>query len=179
MFAYCLNNPVIYVDFTGCYPLQSAFELLATWFDGDGEDQHYSKGSKMVRQLKRSDKMQSYIDTAIENHKNGQSTTKGTGEFTSAEDGYELYLSTQHFNYTIVVTEETRTVGFLWWKHEEVRYTAMVTVSDTYNFDALREWNSFGNVMNNLAFIYHAFGGGNDYEWKATYTYTTKWADTD
>ena len=119
--------------------------------------------------------MQSYIDTAIGNYKNGQSITSGTGEFTAKEDGYELYLSTQHFSYYITVIEEVRTVGFWFWKHEEVRYTAIVVVNDTYNFDCEREWDSFGNIMNNLAYFYHKNGGGNDFEWYATYSYTTNW----
>lgn len=119
--------------------------------------------------------MQAYVNSAIDNYKNGQLTTTGYGEFTSDEDGYELYLSTQHFDYTITVAEETRTVGFLWLKHQEKRYTATVTVHDVYNFDTFREWNSFGNAMNNLAYAYHLLGGGNDFEWFATYTYSTNW----
>ena len=121
--------------------------------------------------------MQSYIDSAIDDYKAGQPFKTGTGEFKPEEDGNELYLSTQHFDYTITVEEETRTAGVLWWKHEETRYTATVTVHDTYNFDKIREWNSFGNIMNNLALIYHLLGGGNDYEWFATYTYSTEWTD--
>jgi hypothetical protein len=127
--------------------------------------------------------MQSFIDAAIDKHKSGdvnidgQATTTGTGECTAEEDGYELYLSTQHFDYSITVVKETRTKGILWWKHEEVRYKAIVSVHDTYNFDKFRECNSFGNVMNNLAYSHHILGGGNDFEWYATYTYSTKWTD--
>ena len=177
MFAYCNNNPIMYTDSTGCYPLQTAFEFLETWLTGNEDEQNYSEESRIVKQLKKSKKMQSYIDSAIENYKSGQSTTTGYGEFTAGEDGYELYLSTQHFDYTITVAEETRTVGIWFWKHEETRYTATVTVHDTYNFDTFREWNSFGNTMNNLAYAYHILGGGNDFEWFATYTYSTKWTD--
>ncbi len=175
MFAYCNNNPIIYTDFTGNYPLQAAFEFLRTWLSGDGDEQNYSEGSRIVKKLKKSKKMQFDIAAAIDNYKAGQSTTTGYGEFTSGEDGYELYLSTQHYDYTITVVEEFRTVGIWWWKHKETRYTATVTVHDIYNFDTLREWNSFGNVMNNLAYIYHFLEGGNDFEWFATYTHSSKW----
>ena len=41
----------------------------------------------------------------------------------------------------------------------------------------LVSWNSFGSVMNNIAVIYDFFIGGNDYDWYATYTYTTDWED--
>ena len=177
MFAYCLNNPIIYTDTTGCYPFEAAFEFLEEWLTGDGTTQRYSGKARIVKKLKKSKKMKAHIKTAIENYKNGQSTTTGTDEFTAGDDGYELYLSTQHFDYTITVTEETRTAGSLWWKHEEVRYIATVTVHDTYNFDTLREWDGFGNIMNNLAYIYHFLGGGKDFEWYATYTYATKWED--
>ena len=36
--------------------------------------------------------------------------------------------------------------------------TVTVTVHDIYNFDTYREWNSFGNTMNNLAYTYHKLG---------------------
>ena len=176
MFVYCYNNPIMYKDTSGYFPW-TAFEMLNTWLNGDGTDQYYSKKSRIVKQLKKSSKMQAAINTAIENYKAGQSVTFGYGEFTSEEDGWDLYLSTQHFSYTITVEKETRTVGFLWWKHKEERYVATVEVYDRYDFNNLREWNSFGNIMNNLAYIYHIFGGGDDYEWFATYTYTTKWED--
>ena len=39
MFAYCNNNPIMYTDSTGCYPLQTAFELLNTWLLDDEEVQ--------------------------------------------------------------------------------------------------------------------------------------------
>ena len=70
-------------------------------------------------------------------------------------------------------------VGILWWKHEETRYVATVLVYDEYDFDNLREWDGFGNIMNNIAYEYHMLGGGHDYEWSATYTYATKWTDID
>ena len=179
MIAYCNNNPVAKIDSAGFYPLEAAFEFLETWLSGDGDTQYYTEKSRISRQLKKSKKMKAFIAEAIANYKSGQSSTNGYGEFTAAEDGYELYLSTQHFTYTITVTAEIRTVGFWWWKHREVQYTATVVVHDTYNFDALREWDSFGNTMNNIAYIYNAFGGGNDYEWYATYTYKEKWVDMD
>ncbi len=177
MFAYCNNNPVNYCDASGQYALQAAFELFYTWIDGDGTTQYYSENSRMVKLLKKSSKMQKYIYQALENYViKDEKVTRGTGEFTGSEDGYELYLSTQHFTYCISVTEERRTRGFWFWKHEEVRYTATVTVYDTYDFDEFRDWNSFGSIMNNLAYIY-SFFGGNDYDWYATYTYTTEWTD--
>ena len=177
MFAYCGNNPVIRSDPSGCYPLKAAVEFLMQWLTGNGSIQYYTKGDRIVKQLENSKKMKSYINCAISNYKNGNPVTIGSGEFTSEEDGYELYLSTQHFDYTISVNQETRTKGFWWWKREQTRYTASITVHDIYNFDSMREENSFGNFMNNLAYKYHSAGGGKDFEWYANYTYSTKWSD--
>ena len=57
MFAYCNNNPIMYTDSTGCYPLQTAFEFLETWLKGDEDEQNYSEKSRIVKQLKKSKKM--------------------------------------------------------------------------------------------------------------------------
>ena len=175
MFAYCNNKPTGYKDFGGNYPVAAAVDFLNTWLTGDGSKQNYSEGSSIVKALKKSDKMQEIIDEAISNYKSGERKTTGTGEFTAHKDGWELYLSTQHFDYQIDVVKETRTKGIWFWKHEEERYIAEVVVHDVYNFDSIRPWNSFGNILNNGAFILNVMGVGNDYEWYATYAYTTKW----
>lgn len=62
---------------------------------------------------------------------------------------------------------------------KKTRYIATVEVSDTYNFDEFRDWNSFGSVANNLAYLYHLLGGGYDYAWTATFTQATKWEVSD
>lgn len=175
MFAYCNNNPVIYTDILGDLPLPTAFDFLDRWFNGDGSEQNFGDDSNIVKALKKSNKMRSLIDQAIENFKSGISNEPGSAEFTHEEDGWDLYLSTQHFNYEIDVVEETRTKGFWFWKHEEVRYTATVVVYDVYNFDNLRSGFSLGNILNNGAYILNVLGVGNDYEWYATYTFSTKW----
>ena len=151
--------------------------MLDRWLMEEDEKHLYGKRSRIVKLLKESPKMQKHVAEAIENKKNGKLTTSGDDEFTAAEDGWELYLSTQHYRYVIDVKEETRTIGTWLWKKEQVRYIATVVVYDTYNFDTLREWNSLGNILNNGAYIAHAFGVGNDYTWYAAYTYTSKWED--
>ncbi len=160
-------------DFAG---QSSAIDLFFGWLTGNGEDQTYNKESNLVKNLLKSKKMQGFIKTAIDNYRNGESITEDDAEFTRQDDGYDLYLSLQHFHYRIKVHEETRIKGFWLWKHQETRYIAEVTVTDVYNFDSLRKWNSFGNDMNNLAYIYHnVFGGGNDYAITAEYQVRTKW----
>ena len=177
MFAYCNNNPVVYCDPNGFILVPAAFEFLDTWLIGDGSKQYYDEDSDIVKALKKSRKMQSLINNAIDNYRAGIENKSGTGEFTHAEDGWELYLSTQHFSYEITVESETRTIGFWFWKHDEIRYVATVVVYDIYNFDSLRPWDGFGNMLNNGAYILNVFGIGNDYTWYATYTYSTRWED--
>lgn len=90
----------------------------------------------------------------LEDYKSGDGeyAFHGTGEFTP-EDGYELYLSTQHFDYTILICEETRTVRRVFSKKKQIRYEATVMIHDTYNFDTLRGWKGVGDILNNLAYI--------------------------
>ena len=175
MFAYCNNNPVRYADSVGYYPLQTAFEFLERWLTGDGSEQKFTEKDKVTKKIKKSSQMQSAIDTAIEQYKEGQTPKPGSLHFTPDDGGYELYLGIQHCSYSITVTKETKTTGFWFWKKEKTRYVATVTVSDIYNFDEIRDWNSFGSIANNLAYIYNLLGGGHDYEWTATFTQTTKW----
>ena len=176
MFAYCNNNPVRHIDSLGLFPLRAARDLLDKWVFEDEDEYYFDERSKITKSLKKSKKMETIIQNAIEAAKDGQPVTSGEGEFTASDDGWDLYLSTQHFSYTITVEKQERTIG-LFKKRDQVRYVAVVEVSDTYNFDKIREWNGIGNILNNGAYIAHGFGFGTDYEWSATYTYTTQWED--
>lgn len=120
----------MYKDVSGHYPWQAAFELLYTWLYGDGSHQYFGEKSRIVKRLKKSDKMQRYVNAAIKNYKAGQAFTEGTGEFTASEDGYELYLSTQHFSYSISVERKTRNIGFWIFKRLQEQYCAHVYVYD-------------------------------------------------
>ena len=177
-YAYCLDNPVNRLDVNGC---NSAIDLLLTWLFGDGSDQKYEDCSDLVRALRRSKKMKGFINEAIDESKKGfldghEIHENQSAIFTREEDGSELYLALHKFSYTITVTKEIKVTKFLWWTFKKHRYKADVTVTDTYNFDKIQEWDSFGNVMNNLAYLYHEkLGGGKDYDIEATYTVYTKW----
>lgn len=175
MFVYCLNNPVNYADDSGYYPLETAFDFLERWLSGDGSDQEFTEQDQVTKKIKKSSQMQSAIDNAIEQYKDGQLPKSGSLHFTPDNGGYELYLGIQHCSYSITVTEETKTTGLWFWKKEKTRYVATVVVSDIYNFDEIRDWNSVGSIANNIAYIYNLLGGGHDYEWTATFTQTTKW----
>jgi hypothetical protein len=176
MFAYCGNNPVVRMDASGYIFLDAARDLLNQWLNGDGSKQIYKSKSSIVRALKKSAKMNGYIERAINNYKSTGKSHTGllTGEFTRKADGWDLYLSTQHFSYEIFVKRETRTRGFWFWKYKQERYVATVYVYDEYDFDP-KPWKGVGNVMNNIAWILNCGGVGNDYKWTATYTSETKW----
>ena len=175
MFAYCVNNPINHIDSFGSYPLQIPVDFLKRWINGDGSKQEFDEQDNVTKKIRESEQMQIAISNAIEQYKSGQTPNPGTLHFTPDDGGNDLYLSIQHCSYSIVVTEETRTTGFWFWKKEQIRYVVIVEVSDIYDFDEIRDWNSVGSIANNMAYIYHLFGGGNDYEWTATFTQTTKW----
>ena len=149
--------------------------FLKNWLLGDGTPKLYSDNSDIAKKLKASAKMKSLIDRAISDYKNGEIMTFDSAEFTAKDDGWDLYLSTQHFKYVITIAEEIRPSAFLRWRHTEKRYCATVMVYDKYNFDQYRKGLTFGNVMNNIAYRYYNAGGGNDYYWYAIYTYYTEW----
>ena len=48
-----------------------------------------------------------------------------------------------------------------------------IEIWDTYDFD-LKEWNGFGNIVNNIAALLHCFDVGNDYDWRVSLTYDFK-----
>lgn len=191
MFAYCCNNPINckdpYGDFFGYITrdnlipiatnvlLPVACQFMLTWLNGDGSTQYYDGGSNVCSAIKESEKMRGYIDDAISYYKgSGDPVFHGTSEFTHAEDGWDLYLAIQHFDYTITVVEERAPTRLLFRGQEKVRYVVTIQVHDTYDFTK-REWESIGDYLNNGAYYLHNMGVGEDYEWYATYTYTTRW----
>jgi len=91
------------------------------------------------------------------------------------KDSLDLFLAVRRCNYTIQIIEEKRTTGVWIWEREQTRYSITITVSDRYDFTS-QPWDSVGNYLNNAAWILHDyFDVGKDYQWDATFTYTTKW----
>ena len=172
MYAYCANNPIMNVDPTGHF-FEVVLERLFDWLLGTGQDRTYSDFSHISQALRQSDKMQTIANNAYEEYKKtGETYFSGTGEFTSA-DGLNLYLSTQHFSYSIEFFKETKTeyifTGLFIYEQPVVKEYAIVTVYDIYDFH-MKSWDDWGNIVNNLAALAHEYLGiGRDYEWKAYY----------
>ena len=174
MFTYCLNNPVNMVDTNGHLPLTLPLDFLKRWLNGDGSDVNYGEDSKIANSLRYSFPVLHLIADAIKNYdETGISTSSGTIEFTPDQGGVSLYLSIQHCNYKLTVTKEVRTTKRLFFNYSEEHYIVEIEIWDTYDFD-LKEWNGFGNIVNNIAALLHCFDVGNDYEWRVSLTYDFK-----
>ena len=78
-------------------------------------------------------------------------------------------------SYELDIKEERQTLNLWFFKIEQVRYIVTVEVHDRYDFTK-QEWDGVGNYLNNYAMYAHDwFGIGKDYDWYATFTYTTPW----
>ena len=186
MFAYCLNNPTNSCDHSGTFCLDAAVELLARWLFYAWDSAYFDSESAIGKALSKSEKMENLAIDAIENYNaTGKDVTTGDGEFTSDEDGWNLYLSTQHFNYIAEVQRETKSVEEHWMYKffpdlfatpTVERFTVTIYVIDTYNFDDLRSWSSLGNILNNIAYEMNQYGVGHDYIWVAEYSYVSEWS---
>ena len=178
LFAYCGNNPILRYDPNGKAFLSIARNLLKTWLTGDGSKKVFTKGTALVKALRKNTQMQNHVNTAISNYKidSTNSTYSGTVHFQPSTDGMDLYLGVQHANVSISVSKETRTTGVWFWKKTQERYVATVTLTDSYDFDNLRTWRTVGSILNNGAFLAHEYMGvGTDYDFSANYICYTSW----
>ena len=186
MFAYCANNPINLLDPSGAFFLDAAFELLNQWLNGVEDEVSFAVDSAISKAMHKSKKLKEIAEKALDEFKKtGKSTSSGYGEFTADEDGWNLYLSTQHFYYDVTVRYEYEIRDEIWSllfglttpvRYE--RYVVTIVITDIYNFDNLRDWDGVGNCLNNIAYLAHILGTGHDYTWDVQYTYSTEWRRT-
>ena len=178
MYAYCNNNPVNFCDQTGH---MIAYEMFMEAFLGDGDDRIYDEKSKLSKALAKSESLQKEFEENLAHFINSGATEFGiyigtistySGETFSDKD---LALSVGKARYSMTIVEELRTSGFLWWKKEEHRYVATITIFDKYDFTEFRTDFSFGSIMNNLAFFGQIGGIVEPYYWEAQVVITTEW----
>ena len=178
MFAYCLNNPVCHADPSGH---MVAFDMFIQALDGDGSDQEYDDESELAKKLKKSHALLQLFEENVEKFiaSNAKDYCIYHGTFSTYSGttfaDKDLALSVGAANYTMTITKETRTAGFLWIKQEQTRYVATVIVHDIYDFTEWRDGSSFGSIMNNIAYIGQIMGYIKAYRWQAVFTIATDW----
>ena len=182
MFSYCMNDPVNSSDPSGHAKKRFFVAIKMLWqaLNGNGKKQYYGKKSSVSKSLRKSTAMKSEFDThCLDFIQSGKETKQYSGSISTYDVNnkydYDLSLSVGAASYTMEIKKETRTHGILFWKKEQIRYTATVTVTDIYDFDAWRRDGSFGSVMNNIGLIAQDFDVIKPYEWEATFTMSTEW----
>ena len=174
MFAYCGNNPVMYVDANGEAPLKVARYLLSYWIYGNGESLYLNKNSFVTKTIKKSKTMKEIIDSEIRKYEKG--SAYGTGNVTFKSNETDLWLGVRNASYEISITKETKTTGFWFFKKTKTRYIVSVKVYDTYNFNTGDEkGDGIGSWLNNLGYWAQKKEIGKEYYWEANYEYKTKW----
>ena len=170
MFGYCGNNPVIHCDPTGKFFV--AMGRLFDWIFGDGEEE-FDDSSAITKKIEKSELMSKIVDNAYEQYKaTGQTFFEDNAEFTP-DNSLDLYLSLQHFHYTVTISTKSVTekylCGFIVREIKTHYVYATVTITDTYDFD-MKEWSGVGNILNNIACLLQQNAGiGSDYDIKIKY----------
>ena len=176
MFAYCSNNPVMFVDPCGTViniNNSAAFLMLLIWLYGGGEDVYFNNDSLIAKEFKSSKKMNEEIEKCLDIYKTtGQSYFTGSKRITGFSD-FDIWMAVRSFNYEILITEEKNETGFWFWKKTITTYNVEVKIWDRYNFDSGTDsGDGMGSVLNNMAYKLHQKGYGEDYDFEIHYTKT-------
>ena len=176
MFAYCSNNPIILLDPSG----NVAVCFFADSFMGDGKKRNYNNNSRFARALKKSTAILNVLEERIQAIEAAgaertycKSSTSVYAENTLNDK--DLALTVGKAEYTMLLSRETRTTGALWWKKEQTRYVAEITMWDSYDFTEWFPGYSFGAIMNNIAAVGQFLGIIVPYDWEVSFTIKTKW----
>ena len=179
LFAYCSNNPVMYVDPNGhiiATPtsfMWSSVELLMLFLLGDGENLTFSENSSIARALKSSGLMNDKINQHIEEYKKtgkshfeGEILLKGITEL-------DLWLGVRWCRYEIDIYETTHTEGWWIFKRTYTDYVVNVTVFDTYDFNqGTDKGDGVFSILNNFGYLLEEKGYGKTFTWSVSYTKT-------
>ena len=171
-YAYAGNSPVVYCDPTG--ELSVAFDLLQDAFLVGGKKQDYSSRISFKNTFYESPTMQGIVDEHLREFKEAGVKEKiytGTVSFYDNPWDLDLQLGVGLGNYSMTITEGTKTIGVLWWKKEVTVYNITITISDRYDFDNYREATSLGSILNNWGCDRQQDGSLVPFEWMLTYTF--------
>ena len=178
MFAYCLNNPLKYVDVYGTVPLEVAVEFLLKWLWGDGSDVVYGSDTEVSRAFSNSPTTKKYILQAFQKFLNGEKYDSGTINYSSEEP--DLWLAARNVDYRITIHQDTSfTFSANGKTTKKTRYTITMVIFDTYNFNKGDEkGDGWGSTLNNMGHFVHKHGLGTDYYWEVQITKEVQYIET-
>ena len=174
LYAYCMNNPMNYIDPTG----QEGVAVTMLWdaFFGGGSNKDYSYNQEIVRTFYSSPNLNKIINTNFEKFKKSGLSSETYSDSVSFygndlnPNDLDLHLAVGLANYSMTFTKETVTKRFLWITWKETVYNVKVTVSDKYNFDNYREGQQFSDFLNNLGYDWQKNGSLKPYYWSVTFS---------
>ncbi len=177
MYAYCNNNPVMYVDPNGnlSFSILGAIDMLKHFFFGHGEDKVYTQNSNISNSLNDSAKMDEKIGEAISKYRNtGDNISDGSIGF-GKEDGLDLWLSLRNCEYVITVSQGRIRDSKCRTLQEKMRgrvvYIVHVKITDTYDFNGGQDVNDgIGSVLNNIGYWFEKNGWGETYDTTIEYS---------
>ena len=173
LYAYCMNNPMKYVDPTG----QEGVAVTMLWdaFFGGGSYKDYSYNQEIVRTFYSSPNLNKIINANFEKFKRSGLSSETYSESVSFygndlnPNDFDLHLAVGLADYSMVFTKEIATKRFLWKTWNETVYNVKITVSDRYNFDNYREGQYFSDFLNNWGYNWQKFGSLKPYYWSVTF----------
>ncbi len=172
LYAYCSNNPVMYVDPNGTmimFRQYSCMTLFLYYLYGDGGDIDLSNDSSFINKIMCSNAMSQGINNCINEYKRtGQSTFTKQRVIFNATDNLDLYLAVHGAQFDITITEQTHTEGWWIFKKTYTDYVVNVKVYDTYDFNGSKS----ADILNKFGYYFEEKGYAKVYEWSASYKQT-------
>jgi len=175
LYAYCMNNPINYIDPNGQDGV--AVTMLLDAIFGDGTTKDYSYNQEIVRTFYSSPNLNKVINANLEKFKKSglSSETYSSNDLSFYgndlnPNDLDLHLAVGLANYSMTFTKETVKKRFLWKTWEETVYNVEVTVSDRYNFDNYREGQHFSDFLNNWGYDWQKSGSLKPYYWSVTFS---------
>ena len=143
-YAYCKNNPVMFVDPSGERGIKVASTLLLDAFFGGGANKDYGRNQDFYTTFYLSPILNKEINKRFEEFKlYGESSSRVSESIAFYgndlnPDDFDLHLGVGKANYTMEFKKEAVNKRFLWKTWNETQYSVTVTISDTYDFDEYR-----------------------------------------
>lgn len=170
-YAYCNNNPVMFVDPSGERGIKVASTLLLDAFFGGGANKDYVRNQDFYTTFYLSPILNKEINKRFEEFKlSGESSSRVSESIAFYgndlnPDDFDLHLGVGKANYTMEFKKEAVNKRFLWKTWNETQYSVTVTISDTYDFDEYREGRTISNWLNNWGYDMQKKGNLTPFFW--------------